>query len=222
MSAFVLDTWRYSVSRDTSVIVIPDGCRDIIFRSRPDRPTEVFLSPMPEGTNTVSVSKGVEMVGFRLRPGTVVDQVRLLGVLRENSNDLLFQDPAGVTPLLGTVLEEWCSLPPDLEDALRELEKPFATVKGVAHRLQIPVRRLQRLVRGATGRSPYYWAQLARVRRAARLVSSHVSLAEAACEFGYADQAHMTRAFRKWLSITPSRLNRASPQAVQLLQSGYG
>lgn len=222
MSDLVLDSWRYFSSQTASVVVIPDGCRDVIFRSTPDRPATVFLSSLPLGTDTVAVSTGTDMLGIRLKPGVVVDQTKLLTALRKLPPDPTANASAPLPAQIIAALEQWCSLPVELDEALHELAKPLATVSGVAQGLCMPVRRLQRLVLRGTGRSPRYWTQLARVRRAARFVSIDKKLAEAAGEFGYADQAHMTRAFRKWLSITPAALQPDSPQTLQLFQSGYG
>lgn len=59
---------------------------------------------------------------------------------------------------------------------------------------------------------------------AGRAVAAHDGppLAELAADHGYADQAHMTRAFRRWLGITPAGLRRDPDRAALLAASGYG
>jgi AraC-like DNA-binding protein len=55
------------------------------------------------------------------------------------------------------------------------------------------------------GTSPHRYAIMRRLERAKRLVAAGSSLAEAAAACGFADQAHMTRQFRKAYGLSPGR-----------------
>lgn len=84
------------------------------------------------------------------------------------------------------------------------------------------VRSLERLVKAATGRPPAYWRGLARVRAAASNIDAAVPLSALAADHGYADQAHMTRAFRQWFGTSPARLRADPVLRATVAASGYG
>ncbi|MFW6051834.1 MAG: helix-turn-helix domain-containing protein [Myxococcota bacterium] len=69
------------------------------------------------------------------------------------------------------------------------------------------------LFRDATGLSPAEYIQVRRFRRAVALMRSRpaCSLAEVAIAGGYADQAHLTRAFRRHAGITPGTYRAIAP-----------
>jgi AraC-like DNA-binding protein len=65
-------------------------------------------------------------------------------------------------------------------------------------------RQLQRRFNAEVGLGRKRVAQLQRARRAYALMQAGRSLAEAAAEAGYADQAHLTRSFRLFAGRTPA------------------
>ena len=62
---------------------------------------------------------------------------------------------------------------------------------------------LSRHFRNLLGTSPHRYLVLRRLRHARQLIRHGSSLASAAAEAGFADQAHFTRHFRKAYGITP-------------------
>ncbi len=74
----------------------------------------------------------------------------------------------------------------------------------------------------ATERAPLFWLRLARVRRAAAQLRQAPALSELAHSEGFADQAHMTREFRRWLKVTPGQLRGDERWAARHLGPGYG
>ena len=60
-----------------------------------------------------------------------------------------------------------------------------------------------------TGVTPHAYLLQRRVRLARQLLIAGRALAEAALEAGFADQSHMTRAFRRQFGITPARYRAA-------------
>jgi AraC-like DNA-binding protein len=98
--------------------------------------------------------------------------------------------------------------PPSVTRALRRLdeapERPvtlaeLAALSGVS-RFQL----LRGFVR-AVGTTPHAYLLQQRVRLARRLLVAGRRPAEAAAEAGFADQSHLTRAFRRQLGVTPAR-----------------
>lgn len=64
--------------------------------------------------------------------------------------------------------------------------------------------QLLRAFRTTMGMPPYAWLAQHRVARARGLLDAGARPAEAAVQVGFADQAHMTRWFRKVLGVTPA------------------
>ena len=62
---------------------------------------------------------------------------------------------------------------------------------------------------------------LARARKAARALYSSLGLAEIAELHGYADQAHMSREFKRWFNTSPSVLRNLPSILNQLYDEGY-
>jgi AraC-like DNA-binding protein len=81
-------------------------------------------------------------------------------------------------------------------------------------------RTLQRQFRENALPPPGFWLGLARARRAALELRTGAPLADIAADAGYADQAHMTRAFRQWFGATPAQLREDACRLALLAQSG--
>ncbi|WP_143669056.1 helix-turn-helix domain-containing protein, partial [Streptomyces rochei] len=64
--------------------------------------------------------------------------------------------------------------------------------------------QLLRAFRTATGLPPYAWLAQHRVARARGLLETGLRPAEVAARVGFADQAHLTRWFRRVLGVTPA------------------
>jgi AraC-like DNA-binding protein len=77
-------------------------------------------------------------------------------------------------------------------------------------------------MKDAGGPSPDFWRLLGRARRAAGLLGAGWALADAAIESGYSDQAHMTRAFRRWIGAPPAALCADTGLLSDVTQPGLG
>lgn len=69
--------------------------------------------------------------------------------------------------------------------------------------------RLLRAFRRAYGLPPHAWRMQARLARARTLIGAGVPIAAAAADTGFADQAHLTRLFKRSFGCTPGMLARA-------------
>ena len=160
----------------------------------------------------VPIQAGVCIHGFRLQPGVQIREEKLLASI---------EDWPVETGEVQNRLADFVSLSPSVSEALESLAFGFATVAHAAKGLGVSQRTLQRLLVRQTGRSPIFWLQLARVRKAARSTSQAQSLVATADLYGYADQAHMCREFKRWLGVTPAKISAELDIQKQLLQTGY-
>jgi AraC-like DNA-binding protein len=94
-----------------------------------------------------------------------------------------------------------------LSVAIRFISQNFAdriTNEDLAKACGLSVRAFERQFQAAYNVSPHDYLRQLRVRMScSALVFSRKSLAEVATEFGFADQSHFTKEFRKFMAETP-------------------
>ncbi|WP_019631583.1 AraC family transcriptional regulator [Actinomadura atramentaria] len=83
------------------------------------------------------------------------------------------------------------------------------TLQTLAADLGLSRYQVLRAFREARGMPPYAWLAQHRVARARALLDAGRRPAEAAAEAGFADQAHLTRWFRRTLGVTPGAYRAA-------------
>lgn len=123
---------------------------------------------------------------------------------------------AEIPPLFDAVLTEAFSSPPPRSAmaAARAFsekpEDPSPGIGAIAERLKYSRRQVERQVQSVTGISPKRLSSLARFHfmRDALWAEPNSQLALLALNAGYADQAHMTREFKKYSGQTPSDFRR--------------
>jgi len=207
----VLQAWTHTPQARMLSTVLPDGCRDLLLRIAPGGPPIWTMTGLDDQAYSFECQAGEIFAGFRLQPGTQVDEAALLAAVQGHDFD---------DPYVSTLLADCTSLEPCLADALGSLSET-GTVCGSSRQLGMCERSLERLVRGGTGRSPVFWKNLARIRRAGHALSTSATLAEVAVVQGYADQAHMSRDFRRWFGVSPSQF-RQDPSLRGSLLPGFG
>lgn len=82
-------------------------------------------------------------------------------------------------------------------------------LNDIATAAGLPPLRLFRAFERATGMSPHTYQRQARIRFATGLIRLGHPLREVAAASGFADQAHLTRNFRRSLGVTPGAYRRA-------------
>lgn len=208
----LLATWSATATQDIISPILPDGCRDLICWQRPGAPPRWFISPLQTATTPAFMRAGDQLHGFRLRPGAKINEAALLQVVSGRA-----PNPAAIA----LHLNDFTRLTDNTREALACLAQAQPVAKTAAE-LGVSTRSLQRLIRRETSQDPGFWRQLSRIRNAARLVASGAPLVEAAYGAGYADQAHMSRDFRRWFGLSPSGF-AAQPRLSQQLDAlGYG
>lgn len=213
MDSVILARWSHRTADDSCATIVPDGCRDLILQRSPGGRPRWFLSPLDERSRHVQVAAGTIMRGFRLRPGVRIDERALLA---------LTQTPRFQEGDLSECIRDFSVLSTPVAEALACLASEARTVRAAAVLLGITPRTLQRLLMHETGRPPSFWARLARARRAGRALLCGHALSDVAFEQGFADQAHMTREFRRWFGLTPLKARHETRFQSALQQAGHG
>lgn len=214
--------------------VLPDGRCDIILRFDAKLRPITSITAVITGPTThyydIALEPGLGFVGIRMRPGYFE---RILGFRPGSLVDanLIGEAAIAAVPSLASL----CKPAPHC-DALAERLADFArhrsatsttslsalcqSMIGAFHasggRLQVgeaaamhgvSERTARREVLRGTGIAPKAFAAILQFHRAMRLLRDHeLTPSEAAFEAGYADQAHMTRAFRRMGGFSPARL----------------
>jgi AraC-like DNA-binding protein len=93
---------------------------------------------------------------------------------------------------------------------LSEARDPDARVASVARALSLSERQLERRFLARVGITPNRFASLRRFERAVSLARDAPSLAAAALDAGYYDQAHFIRDARRFAGATPGQLRAMS------------
>lgn len=207
----VLERWSHRATAHAREVILPDGCRDLILVTTPGQRPDGFVSELQTAPRITEIAASACMTGFRLQPGTVIDTAPLLARVAASGCD-----PEDACALL----REHTTRPPVIAEAIQSLETETASVARAAQRIGLGLRSLQRLFRDHDLPPPGFWLQLARARRTAAALAPQVPLSDLAADAGYADQAHMTRAFRRWFGVSPARLQRDAHSRHLLRQSG--
>lgn len=202
--------WTYTTASDEVTRVVPDGCVDILFTScsRTGR-NRISVTDWDFSPREVKLLAGTSLIGYRLRPGTSI-----------RFADLQFKD-SDVSNLEAEVGDR-VSFDQEVSEIIEALSLPGRSVERVAKQQGVSERTLQRHFRNQSLPPPVFWRQLGRARRAVQALPCRVPLSEIAFEYGYSDQAHMTREFVRWFGATPEKLRRNASALNDLLQPGLG
>lgn len=112
----------------------------------------------------------------------------------------------GPAPLLVGREDRAVRLAREFLDAHLDSDVSLEAIAGAAG---LPPFRLFRGFQRATGMTPHGYQRQARIRSATDLIRRGQTLAEVAAAAGFADQAHLTRCFRRAMDITPGSFRAA-------------
>jgi len=224
--------WSQTIARgaeDFLQRVLPDGCIDIIwFGSGSPRVVGPATIPFVE-----RVSPGTTITGVRFRPAA---GAAALNVAATELRNLQLE----LAAVVGSATARQFEAPELLERTLRNYlvkrppPDPLATalVTALERRLADPVhtvvaaagisdRHARRRFRHAVGYGLKTFQRIARLAglRAWAAVPDRRSLSQIACDFGYADQAHLTRETRLLAGMTPAKFIRVAP-TIQAISDG--
>lgn len=201
--------WHSHNAEDEPFVILPDGCRDLIVLTHPNGQREVYVTTLDHAPRGIFIAKGTQFEGYRLAPGSTPDWDALIAAAHRGDS------PA-------RLLSQMTALPDENQPLIGALSAPGSTVARVARAEGVTPRSLQRRFKASGLPPPSFWHQLGRARRAARALSGDLPLAALAADFGYSDQAHMSREFRRWFGQTAQTLRRTPALLGQLDHSGLG
>ena len=205
------------------VVVLPDGCLDVVVRD--GRAAVAGPDTAPVRT---AVPAGARIAGVRFHPGAAAAALGVpAGELRDQRvplDALWGRSAAGAVVDAGAdPLALAAALRPRLRDAAPDLRVlaaarrlarvPATPVPVLAAALGLGERQLRRRFAAAVGYGPKTFARVARLHAALGLLGGSDPLARVAADAGYADQAHMTRELAALAGTTPAALRgtRSSP-----------
>lgn len=98
-------------------------------------------------------------------------------------------------------------IPDSLEKALESIEQDEA-LGQLNESIKLSQRQVERLFKLWLGMTPKHYQRILRIKKAISFLRRHknVNLADVSQQFGFSDQAHMTREFRTIACITPGQV----------------
>jgi len=216
MNDIILQRWQFDAKTDANSLIIPDGCRDLIFKVTAGKKPLWQITSLDDTAYKMSCIAGDFFMGYRLRPGILIDEFAILSVVKN-----LEPGKDRAEKQIENALKQFCSTSKPIEQALAHFGSAHANVNLVASDIGIGLRSLQRLIRQKTTKPASFWIGLARSRRAARELALGGVLAQTAFDFGYSDQSHMSRDIRRWFGVSPGEIKYHRRIVVQLNQIGF-
>lgn len=210
---FILQAWSFTSEESQSLTVLPDGCRDVIIKSIPERGWTCEVSELDDCAYHIQSTRGQTFTGFRLQPAACIDEQGLLKRIRAQ--------PELSEQQIRQILPDHITLNEQLHEALSILAVS-ENITMTSRSIGVSERTLERLVQRTTARTPMFWKALARVRRCAQAMAVlDEPLAQLASDYGYADQAHMNREFKRWFGVTPSTFAKHPQLGETIKDIGY-
>ena len=209
--------------------VLPDGCVDLLFHVTPGGARLDLVGTMTRAL-WVEGCGPARFVGVRFEPGAAAvllreradlwtDQQPGAGAVMGRAGDALAERlteageeggvPAAIAVLEAFLLERVPDADPvdprvaHVASCLRRA--PDVRVADLARDLGVSRQYLRRLFVQHTGMAPKLFGRVARLERLVVALARPVTLAAAAADAAYADQAHMTREMRALAGTTPAR-----------------
>lgn len=221
----IVCTWDTQLPKGSDV-VWPDGCRDLIAIIPKKQPPKVICSGLDVSVRHVVCTDETRFLGIRLTPGVTFPWDRADPDKMRMDVDLSKYLPScgqywGFRTDHGEVLDELtrqinslaCPAPSWVTNYFRDLRS--GKMKDAC---SLSERSIRRKLVEVTGAPPRYWQGLVRARTVGMEVArSDASLASIAADYGFSDQAHMSREIRRWFDCTPMTLRTNREQAMARL-----
>lgn len=188
-----------------------------------------YWTPVKQKAELIHLQPGNQSVGFRFQPATMPSDLGDIGerlFAKGHGREQVDIYPLELDDLIHTlmpvtdlneqvdVLTQWLdhniesqNTPPSaLSQAISAIHTTSDILSIEAH-LPLSLRQIERQFKEHAGLTPKQYQRLIRLRTAIDRIKQQpeINLAELALDTGYADQAHMTREFRKLADMTPKQ-----------------
>lgn len=189
-------------------------------------PEGVILLPVSSKAEQITLQPGAKLAGVRFLPaigfGILRNRYEQPELLHQSDKDIfklrelfqqlkLAQSDAHIIDCLNTWVSSQLDftnvIPNSLEQALKHVETAGA-LANIGDVSQLSQRQTERVFKQWLGITAKHYQRIVRVKRAIAYLKTHKQsyLAQVAHEFGFSDQAHMTREFRAIASVTPNHI----------------
>ncbi|MEO3875050.1 helix-turn-helix transcriptional regulator [Nonomuraea sp. B12E4] len=210
LSGRIACVWHQAAEEDSTQLVVPDACVDLIWG-----PGGPFVAGPDTGPMPTPMRAGDTFDGIRFRPGAVGDFFGLpVEELRDQRVPLTslpfpgaaeLSSPAAIPALVRRHLAKADRVDP-AAPAIAAALRMGRSVGEVARDLGLSERQLQRRSLASFGYAPKTLQRIVRFQRALRLARAGVPLAEVAVRAGYADQAHLSHDVKRLSGVPIHRL----------------
>ncbi|MEP1447678.1 MAG: helix-turn-helix domain-containing protein [Paraglaciecola sp.] len=235
LSSLVQGIWSVSVSQSNPIVkpLYSDAGSGIIFNLAGDvmigneTLTEgVIVLPLKKKAENIVLSPRAQLAGIRFHPAIgygvlghhydkptllLPEQDKLYGLYQVYSELRMQKDNDRQIEALYLWAEKKLNftnvLPDYLEKALKCIEQDEA-LGQLSESIELSQRQVERLFKLWLGITPKHYQRILRVKKAISFLRLHknVNLADTAQQFGFSDQAHMTREFRTIACSTPAKV----------------
>jgi AraC-like DNA-binding protein len=211
--------------------IVPDGCLDLIVEHGPQSDLGIRIVGPSTSFVDVRLQPGIHMTGVRFRPGcgslvlgihahSLKDQ-RIDGLTFFGASHPIFSwlgkmSDYEATPIstVSKIMRKYIEYRSPLrnqliENAVRAIHRGVP-LSNLPRHLATSERNLRRLFTNSVGISPKLYQRIVRAQQAKAALHVGKHLSSIAFQFGFADQAHLTREFSSLLGVTPGSLQAAS------------
>lgn len=207
-SLYVDKIWHTYTTSDGVFTAGLDGNWDIII-SRVDGKVRVTVNGIGKHAVQVPYVAGIDSVGIALKPGVFLRDIKGKDIV--DSQRTLSKDNVAYVDIGGHSFKipDFDSAEVFVDELISNgilLVNPVVSSLSNDHVNGVSDRSLRRHTMGTTGLSPYFFHQIQRAQHATQLLQQGTPIAQAAIEAGYTDQAHMTKAVKALIGLTPAQV----------------
>lgn len=210
---------------DSPLYVIPDGCNDLLITFDGNRISS-HISPSISEPFQFNFNKMEWIFGVRFLPGATYPfiedplnynseqavEAELLMPGFSHIEDMMYESGSFARrfEIISSYLENRVDEYDSIENLLRYCMQRIIrtdgqiTIAALAEETGYSDRYLRKIFEQHVGHSPKALSEIIRVQKALRYLETHTneSLSDTALKFGFSDQSHMNREFRKYLKFT--------------------
>lgn len=211
-SPYIEAVWRGRAGSNYAPICPASSHWHLLFFKENGRIKVLVQGPLTRAT-PVTQAEGTEWFGITFPLGTFLSPVPARFFLDEQATLSLSAKTSFELAGSSFQLPDYENVEMFVQRLVREdLLVSDETVKTIlaGQQPEMSLRTVRRRFLYATGLTYKAISQIERVQQAQLLLERGISLLEAAYQVGYADQSHMTRAFKHFIGYTPAQIARAS------------